>query len=454
MGKSSDKEAKSRNKKGLERKLKIMTMVPVIFMGIVVTILSYYVFLYTVQKEVDRNLKNATTSIVLHFDELSDGDYRVEYASDDTYTIFKGERDLSDTQSFIERYKAETGLDLTVFYLDARVFSTLTDDKGNLIINTYANKLVSDAVINGNKDVFYNNIDIKGTKFFAYYTPLHNTDGKVIGMIFAGKPTLEVERDSMMSLVWIPVVTILMIVIGGWISLKQSRELIDVIKKEKKFLDEIAKGNLSAEIDQSIVKRDDELGDMGRFSRNVQKYIREMIERDTLTRLYTRRIGQSKINYVKNQLLEAGVKYSVCMGDIDYFKKVNDTYGHDAGDLVLRDVAHIFNENMLGHGFTVRWGGEELLTIFEDADIDKSYKILKDIREKIINHEMDYNGQIIKVTMTFGLTEGDERDIDDIVKEADNLLYYGKQNGRNRIVTSKDAEKMLQESGADQLAEK
>ena len=67
---------------------------------------------------------------------------------------------------------------------------------------------------------------------------------------------------------------------------------------------------------------------------------------------------------------------------------------------------------------------------------------------------MDYNGQIIKVTMTFGLTEGDERDIDDIVKEADNLLYYGKQNGRNRIVTSKDAEKMLQESGADQLAEK
>ena len=179
-----------------------------------------------------------------------------------------------------------------------------------------------------------------------------------------------------------------------------------------------------------------------------------MIERDTLTRLYTRRIGQSKINYVKKQLLEAGVKYSVCMGDIDFFKKVNDTYGHDAGDLVLRDVAHIFNENMLGHGFTVRWGGEELLTIFEDADMDKAYKILKDIREKVINHEMDYNGQIIKVTMTFGLTEGDERDIDDIVKEADNLLYYGKQNGRNRIVTSKDAEKMLQESGADQLAEK
>ncbi len=179
-----------------------------------------------------------------------------------------------------------------------------------------------------------------------------------------------------------------------------------------------------------------------------------MIERDPLTRLYTRRIGASKVDYTQKLLNEAGVKYCVCMGDIDFFKKVNDTYGHDAGDIVLHDVAHIFNENMLGHGFTIRWGGEEFLIIFEDADLEKAYNTLAKIRELVLAHEMPYGDDVIKVTMTFGLIEGDGRNIEDIVKEADNLLYYGKQNGRNQIVTSREVNRMTYEKELSLIKEK
>ena len=262
------------------------------------------------------------------------------------------------------------------------------------------------------------------------------------------------EIRAILYLFWIPIVTIAVMLIGGWVSIIPAKALVNAINKEKKFLDEISRGNLNATIDKDIIERDDELGDMGRFSRGVQKFLREMIERDTLTHLYTRRIGQSKINYVQAQLNSAGVKYCVCMGDIDFFKKFNDNYGHDCGDLVLRGVASVTNEFMLGKGFAVRWGGEEFLIIFEDADLDKAYKLLSILRQRILDYVVNYNGEELKITMTFGLVEGDMRNIDDIVKEADEMLYIGKQNGRNRIVTPREMEEILEDPEIASIREK
>ena len=97
---------------------------------------------------------------------------------------------------------------------------------------------------------------------------------------------------------------------------------------------------------------------------------------------------------------------------------------------------------MIGKGFTVRWGGEEFLTIFEGMNLEKANAHLQKLRQQILDFVFDYNGQSLSVTMTFGLTAGDNRPINDIVKEADNLLYVGKQSGRNRIVTSIDMASM------------
>lgn len=445
-----------KKKGGLEKKLRTMTIIPVILMGVIFIALSYYCIMYSTEKEVKRNLRNMAGCVEMYYERSFPGDYSIDNASDANgkYHLYKGSEDIMDTDSYLNELKSISDIDFTLFYYDVRMVTTIMDNDGNSILYTIANNTVSDNVINKEKEEYYNNIDINGNKYFAVYIPIRNSDGKAVGMIFAGKATEEVEQESIKALMWIPIITVLMVIIAALISMVPARKLVDAIIKEKKFLSEIASGNLNTEIDSSIVNRDDEIGDMGKFSRTVQKFIREMIERDTLTKLYTRRIGESKINYVQYQLVEAGVKYCVCMGDIDFFKKVNDTYGHDGGDLVLRDVAHIFNENMLGSGFTIRWGGEEFLIIFEDADLDKAYKKLSEIREKVISHEMDYKGQIIKVTMTFGITEGDERHINDIVKEADNLLYIGKQNGRNQIVTADIAKQILGTDDIEVLEEK
>ncbi len=440
-------------KYGLKRRLRVMTVVPIILMGLVVAILGYYVYLNTIKLEVRRNLSNAAQSVSLFYDTSYPGDYSAEKYDDGTYTLYKGGVDISSTQPVLDEFTEKTKAKITLFYLDIRMLTTVTGPDGNRGLYTISNRTVSDAVINGQKEAFYDNITIDGVRYFTAYIPLFNSDGKCIGMLSAGKPAIEVEQESRRALLWVPIATFFMVLFAIVFSSFPANSIVKAINEEKKFLSEISKGNLNASLQKDITERTDELGDMGRFSRGVQKFLRDMIERDTLTRLYTRRVGASKIAYTQSQFNQAGVKYCVCMGDIDFFKKFNDNYGHDCGDLVLRDIASIFNEFMLGKGFAVRWGGEEFLIIFEDADLGKALTQLRTLRQKVLDHVLEYEGEKLRVTMTFGLTQGDTRDIEDIIKDADELLYLGKQNGRNRIVTPDDVKDITVDPDQKELLE-
>lgn len=417
-----------------------MTVLPIVVMGIVITIACYFLFLKVTENEVRRNLVNQAVNISNMLSNSYEGDYRVEKVGESTYHLYKGYTNLTENSFQIDRFANNSGVDFTVFYYDIRVITTIRDKNGKRITLTPANSIITEEVINKGNDFFRTDVDIYGEEYYAYYMPLRNPDSTIIGMIFAGKPTSQVRQESMQTLVYIPLITLIVTLFAAIFAGFNAKNIIKAIEAEKDFLGEVAKGNIRANLDANILKRNDELGDMGRFTISVQKFIRDMIERDTLTKLYTRRIGEFRIEQVQRQYEDKGVKYCVAMGDIDFFKKFNDTYGHDCGDLVLKETARVFNEMMIGHGFTVRWGGEEFLIIFDDADLDKANEHLKKIRENVINNVLEYKEQQLSITMTFGLTQGDSRHINDIIKEADSLLYMGKQNGRNQIVTSKDAE--------------
>ena len=125
----------------------------------------------------------------------------------------------------------------------------------------------------------------------------------------------------------------------------------------------------------------------------------------------------------------------MAMGDIDFFKKVNDTYGHDAGDEVLKTVARVMKEKCRSTSVIARWGGEEFLIILPDCNGDNAFIAIERLRNEIQNTIINVDGQEIKVTMTFGLTEfGITSSIDGLIKEADEKLYHGKTNGRNQVV--------------------
>ena len=126
---------------------------------------------------------------------------------------------------------------------------------------------------------------------------------------------------------------------------------------------------------------------------------------------------------------------SICICDIDHFKVVNDSFGHDVGDLVLKVVADVLSDNAGEDSFVARWGGEEFFLAFPNMNGDEAYGVLLNIQNKMREASVSVRDVDIRVTLTYGLTEYDKsKALNDNIKEADNMLYMGKEQGRNRIV--------------------
>lgn len=153
---------------------------------------------------------------------------------------------------------------------------------------------------------------------------------------------------------------------------------------------------------------------------------------DPLTGLMNRRAIGEKFE----ELLKEDTQcITIAMGDIDFFKKVNDTRGHDCGDFVLKTLSSKFQSFMKGKGYVSRWGGEEFVFIFENINGDDAYPMLEDLRRDIEHMELEFFSHKFGITMTFGLEEysplfGSE----EAIKKADEKLYIGKESGRNQVV--------------------
>lgn len=164
--------------------------------------------------------------------------------------------------------------------------------------------------------------------------------------------------------------------------------------------------------------------------------IKHMAEIDPLTNLMNRRAIMEILERFEKDA-HRGKRFCIAIGDIDHFKSVNDTYGHEAGDEVLKMAAALFEKKMEGAGKIARWGGEEFLFILEDMDIGDAREKLNQIRMALTREEVNHQGTIISISMTFGLSEfRASESLDAIINEADKKLYVGKESGRNRVVVS------------------
>ena len=121
--------------------------------------------------------------------------------------------------------------------------------------------------------------------------------------------------------------------------------------------------------------------------------------------------------------------------DIDFFKKVNDTYGHNAGDEVLRHVAGYLRRNVRICDGVYRWGGEEFIVILPDTGDEEAAEAAERVRQAIMGSVCHFEGMDIKVTMSFGVTQLDPmKSIEDNIKTADEKLYKAKESGRNTVI--------------------
>lgn len=161
----------------------------------------------------------------------------------------------------------------------------------------------------------------------------------------------------------------------------------------------------------------------------------QFANKDSLTRLANRRSMSDHLNVAMHQLQRDNRVFSIILCDIDDFKKINDTYGHECGDKVLVNVANLITSQMRDTDFVCRWGGEEILMIVEGR-IPTAIAIAERIRLNISSSEILHNGQKVRVTMTFGVAEANKSQrIEHIIQQADNNLYHGKATGKNKVVS-------------------
>lgn len=153
---------------------------------------------------------------------------------------------------------------------------------------------------------------------------------------------------------------------------------------------------------------------------------------DTLTNLYNRRFFEDKIKRIPERKRK---EFVVCMLDIDFFKKVNDTYGHKAGDEVLVHVSSCIQETAGEENLAVRWGGEEFILYFPNGKREQVYREIERLRRRIEEMVVKTEGQEIQVTITAGIASGvPDSNCENVIKSADKKLYIGKKQGRNRVI--------------------
>jgi diguanylate cyclase (GGDEF)-like protein len=156
---------------------------------------------------------------------------------------------------------------------------------------------------------------------------------------------------------------------------------------------------------------------------------------DPLTGLMNRRSAQDEVARMVSRSREEIPFVTVVMGDIDFFKTVNDTYGHEMGDTVLKTLANCFKEELKDVGVIARWGGEEFLFIFPGLNGDQVFDFMEKLRRKIKHIKFQNGDTEFKVSMTFGVQEHDFRDtIDETIDSADRKLYRGKASGRDVVI--------------------
>ncbi|MDD5716168.1 MAG: GGDEF domain-containing protein [Sulfuricurvum sp.] len=171
-------------------------------------------------------------------------------------------------------------------------------------------------------------------------------------------------------------------------------------------------------------------------SRTLMDKLRDSSLRDGATRLYNRRFLEEFIDKSSEQALRSNISYAILMIDIDYFKMVNDTYGHDSGDKVIKHLADLLQENIRKADLAIRYGGEEFLVLLYNTTPEGATQVAEKIRMRFSEKKFQFGNDTVVKTLSIGVAHFPSQadSIWKVIKYADLALYEGKHSGRNRVI--------------------
>ena len=240
-------------------KLLLMAIIPIIVMAIVLGVYSCSVLRKGVSEEAIEVLHSTATAVQASFAKLNNE----KFSLDEAGNMMKGEYNISEHILDLDAFVEGTHTEISLFYGDVRKATTLTDASGNRIVDGTANAVVTEKVLNGGNVYTSYKTDILGENYYAYYMPLKNPDGTIAGMVFAGQPSRDIDALVNKKITNITGIAIIWSAVIAVIAMVNSLGMAKALKATGETLDKIATGDLTGDIDKKLLKRKDEIGQMG-----------------------------------------------------------------------------------------------------------------------------------------------------------------------------------------------
>ena len=171
--------------------------------------------------------------------------------------------------------------------------------------------------------------------------------------------------------------------------------------------------------------------------REMNEKLDTLSKTDTLTQLSNRRDILTHLEAEKNRFERSGMTFSLIIADIDHFKKFNDTFGHETGDSILKEVSDLLRKNTRPEDIVARWGGEEFLILLPNTKLKGAETLALKLKDTINQRSFSIGDATHTVTLSYGVNayQGHES-IDECIKKADECMYAAKNQGRNQVVVS------------------
>lgn len=250
----------------LQYKMLIQAVIPVLIMGIVAVFISNTVVKNKMLDDAKQKLRATSNAVLAAYDQNT-GDYFVNATGD----VWKGAYNVSLSTPFIDDIAKKTGMEVTFFYKDTRLVTSLKDADGNRILGSKAGDFLVENVLQDGNEVFTNRVLVDGTFYFGYYVPVYqNNSDEIIGMVFAGMPVKEIYTSlNLITMIFTAaIVIILLIAIPGCMYV--SKGIAKSIQGSMDVVKQISEGNLDVEIEEGMLTRKDEAGAL---SCNTQRLI-------------------------------------------------------------------------------------------------------------------------------------------------------------------------------------
>lgn len=254
------------------KKLVGLCLLPMILICVIITIFSTQSLRNGVEKEIEKSLQIVAVSMDETYTNLYEGDYKKGM----TGKITKGETTISGDSKLIDGLKEQTGFEVSLFFGNMRLITTISKEAGGVAIGTSLDKEVYEVIQSG-ENVFKKNFEIQGQNFYAYYRPLVNSDGSVIGAIEVAMDASSIQGTINGQIAKVVIFSVIFVVIASVIIMLLSGKMVATMSRTKEFLARLATGELGQIPEEKLLQRNDELGDIYGISIQLQAELRKIV---------------------------------------------------------------------------------------------------------------------------------------------------------------------------------